>query len=112
MPMKKPAAKKSPAKKSSPRKPAPKKAVAKPIPDGYHALTPYLALRGAADAIEFYKKAFGAKERMRMEGPGGKLMHAEIVVGDSIVMLADEFEAMDFLSPLLGRLATTSHDFH
>ena len=115
MPVKKLAAKKTSskkpsAKKSPARKLAPKKAVAKPIPEGYHALTPYLAIRGAADAIEFYKKAFGAKERMRMEAPGGKLGHAEIVIGDSVVMLADEFEAMDFLSPLArGGTSVTLH---
>ena len=62
----------------------------KPIPDGYHA-TPYLAVDDAAKAIDFYQKAFGAKERVRMEAPGGKIGHAEIEIGDSIVMLADAF---------------------
>ena len=64
----------------------------KPIPEGFHTITPYLTIKGAADAIEFYKRAFGAKERFRMPGPDGKTVgHAEIVIGNSIVMLADEF---------------------
>ena len=62
-----------------------------PIPAGYHTATPYLTVRGAADAIEFYKKAFGAKEIMRLPVPGGALGHAEIRIGDSMVMLSDEF---------------------
>lgn len=61
----------------------------KPIPDGYHSVTPYLYVQGAANALDFYAKAFGAKERMRMEMPDGKIGHAEIEIGDSIVMLAD-----------------------
>ena len=71
----------------------------KPIPEGYHSVTPYLHIRGAADAIEYYKKVFGATELMRMPGPGGKVMHAEIRIGDSIVMLADENPQMGALSP-------------
>ena len=71
----------------------------KPIPDGYHAITPYLAVKGAAEAIEFYKKAFGASELMRFPQPDGRVGHAEIKIGDSRVMLADEFPEMDFLSP-------------
>jgi PhnB protein len=63
-----------------------------PIPDGYHAITPYLSIKGASDAIEFYKKAFGAKEVMRMG-------HAELQIGDSKIMLADEHPEMDFRSP-------------
>jgi PhnB protein len=63
----------------------------KPIPDGYHAVTPMLVVNDAARAIEFYKSAFGAVERMRMAGPGGKIAHAEMTVGDSVIMLADEF---------------------
>jgi PhnB protein len=70
-----------------------------PIPAGYHTLTPYLYIRGAADAIEFYKKAFGAKELFRMPGPDGKIGHAEIQIGDSIVMLADEYPEQGFTSP-------------
>ncbi len=63
----------------------------KPIPEGYHSVTPYLALDNAAEAIEFYKKAFGAKELVRMDAPGGKVGHAELQIGDSLVMLADAF---------------------
>jgi PhnB protein len=63
----------------------------KPIPEGYHTLTPYLAVDDAAEAIEYYKKAFGAKERMRMETPDGKIGHAELEIGDSMVMLSDPF---------------------
>jgi len=67
----------------------------KPIPDGYHSITPYLIVDDGAQAIEFYKKAFNAKEIMRMPGPGGKIGHAEIKIGDSVVMLADEAPEMD-----------------
>jgi PhnB protein len=63
----------------------------KPIPEGYHAVTPYLAVDDAAEAIEYYKKAFGAKERVRMDAPGGKIGHAELEIGDSLVMLSDPF---------------------
>jgi len=63
----------------------------KPVPDGYHRLTPYLIVDGAAAAIEFYKKAFAATERMRHVAPDGKVGHAELLFGDSLVMLADEF---------------------
>ena len=71
----------------------------KPVPAGYHAVTPYLSVRGAAEAIDFYKKALGAKELMRMPGPGGKIGHAEIRIGDSRVMLADEHPEMNFTGP-------------
>src|SRR5262245_29713301 len=64
----------------------------KPIPDGYQSVTPYLSIRGAAKAIDYYKKAFGAKEAMRMPGPHGKLGHAEIVIGGHKIMLSDEYE--------------------
>ena len=60
-----------------------------PIPEGYRTVTPYLAVDDAAAAIEFYKRAFGAKERGRMDAPGGKIGHAELEIGDSLVMLAD-----------------------
>ena len=63
----------------------------KPIPEGYNTVTPYLAVDDAAQAIEYYKKAFGAKERMRMETPDGKIGHAELEIGDSMVMLSDPF---------------------
>jgi PhnB protein len=65
-------------------------ATVKAIPEGYHSVTPYLYIRGAARAIDFYKKVFGATEKMRMAGPDGRVGHAELQVGDSVVMLADE----------------------
>lgn len=71
----------------------------KAILDGYHTATPYLVVKGAADAIEYHKKAFGASELMRMPLPGGKLAHAEIKIGDSPIMLADEVPEMGYLSP-------------
>src|SRR6185369_8969718 len=67
----------------------------KPIPDGYHSVTPYLILDDAARAIEFYKKAFGAVERLRMPAPGGKIGHAEIRIGNSTIMMADESPQMN-----------------
>jgi PhnB protein len=72
---------------------------AKPIPVGYEGATPYLYCRNAAAALKFYKKAFGAKERMRMEMPGGKIGHAEIKIGGANIMLADEFPDMGVLGP-------------
>ncbi|HEX6985555.1 MAG TPA: VOC family protein [Planctomycetaceae bacterium] len=71
----------------------------KPIPDGYHSVTPYLICRNAAAAIEFYKKAFGATELVRLPGPGGSVMHAEVKIGDSPVMLADENPGWGAKSP-------------
>ena len=62
-----------------------------PVPEGYHTLIPYLAVDDAAKAIEYYKRAFGATERTRMDGPDGKVGHAELEIGDSVVMLADPF---------------------
>jgi len=70
-----------------------------PIPEGYHAITPYLIVKGAAQALEFYKKAFNATVIVRMDGPGGCIMHSEIKLGDSIVMLADENPAMGYRGP-------------
>ena len=64
----------------------------KPIPEGYHSVIPTLALDDAARAIEFYKQAFGARERMRMPAPDGRVAHAELEIGDSVVMLADALE--------------------
>jgi PhnB protein len=69
------------------------------IPEGYHSVTPYLCVDDAVRAIEFYKEAFGATEIMRMEAPGGKIGHAEVRVGDSVIMLADEFPELSFRSP-------------
>jgi PhnB protein len=63
----------------------------KPIPEGYHTVTPYLAVDDAAEAIEYYTKAFGAKERVRMDAPDGKIAHAELEIGDSLIMLSDPF---------------------
>ena len=71
----------------------------KPVREGYHTVTPYLIITGAAKALDFYKRAFGAREVMRMDGPGGKVMHAEIKIGDSHIMLADEVPQMGFRSP-------------
>jgi PhnB protein len=71
----------------------------KPIPEGYHSVTPYLIVSNAGRALDFYKSAFGAKEMIRMEQPGGRIGHAEIQIGDSRVMLADEFPEMGAKSP-------------
>ena len=71
----------------------------KPIPEGYHSITPYLFVRSAASAIDFYKNAFGATEIVRMVGSNGKIMHAELRIGDSIVMLADENPQTGVMSP-------------
>ena len=72
----------------------------KPIPEGYRTVTPYLTLKGAARAIDFYKRAFGAQEVERMMGPDGEsVMHAEVRIGDSVVMLSDEFPQMGSRSP-------------
>ena len=72
----------------------------KPIPDGYLAVTPYLTIRGASAAIAFYKKAFGAEEKVRMPGPdGNSVMHGEIAIGGSMIMLSDEFPERGVMSP-------------
>ena len=71
----------------------------KPIPEGYHSVTPYLIIKGAADAIDFYKKAFGAIELFRFPAPDGKIGHAEIKIGNSPIMLADEFAEMGYKGP-------------
>jgi len=82
----------------------------KPIPDGYPRVTPYLCIDGAAAAIDFYKKAFGATERMRMGGPEGKIGHAEIEIEGGLIMLADEYPDMEFRSPkALGGSPVTVH---
>lgn len=72
----------------------------KPIPEGYHAVTPYLIVKGAARAIEFYKQAFGASEIMRFPGPDNTIAHAEIRIGDSVIMLADGAANNEFRDPL------------
>jgi PhnB protein len=81
---------------------------AKPIPDGYAAVTPYLIVQGVAQAIEFYKKAFNATERMRLPMPDGKIAHAEIEIGGSVVMMGEENPQMGAKSPktLLGSPVT------
>ena len=71
----------------------------KPVPDGYHNATPYMIVDGAARALDFYKRVFAATERMRIPGPGGKIGHAEISIGDSIIMLADEHLEINAKSP-------------
>ena len=82
----------------------------KAIPEGYHTLTPSITVRGAERAVEFYKKAFGAVERGVMKGPDGKVMHAELLIGDSILMLADEFPQFGSLSPqTIGGSGTGLH---
>ncbi len=70
-----------------------------PIPAGYHSVTPYLLIKGAAQALDFYKRAFGAIELMRLPGPGDQIGHAEMLLGDSRLMLADECPQMNALSP-------------
>src|SRR5437899_2356375 len=70
------------------------------LPKGNHTLTPYLTIRGAAEAMEFYKKAFGAKEVMRMPGPTGKVMHAEMQFGDSLLYISEEFPEYGNMSPM------------
>jgi PhnB protein len=80
----------------------------KPIPNGYHSVTPYLYIKGAAKAIDYYKDVFGAKERVRMPGPNGRIMHAELQIGDSMIMLADENLQIDAKSPeTLGGVASS-----
>jgi len=83
-----------------------------PIPTGYPRLSPYLCVDGAARAIEFYTDVLGATERMRMDGPDGRIGHAELQLGDSIIMLADEYPDMGFLSPArIGGTAVTLHAY-
>jgi PhnB protein len=100
-------------RKKAPGKKVPaKQAVAKRkmnhIPAGYHTVTPYMSIRNAAGAIDFYKKAFGAKEVMRMPGPEGRLGHAEISIDGARIMLSDEYPEMQFMGPET-RGGTTVH---
>jgi PhnB protein len=74
----------------------------KSIPDGCHAVTPALVVNDAARAIAYYEKAYGAKERMRLPGPGGKIVHAELAIGDSAIMISDEFPERGDLGPKSG----------
>lgn len=79
-----------------------------PIPAGYHSVTPYLMVRNAVGAIAFYREAFGAEELMRFEGPPGRIAHAEVKIGDSHVMLADEHPDEGFVGPqTLGGAGTS-----
>ena len=84
---------------------------AKAIPDGFTSITPHLVIKGAAKALDFYKKAFGAEEVMRLECPEtGAMMHAEMRIGNAVVMLADEFPTMGVVSPsTLGGSGVTIH---
>jgi PhnB protein len=82
--------------------------MAKAIPDGYHTVTAALTVKDGAAAIEFYQEAFGARELMRVNGPDGKIMHAEIQVGDSRVMLADENPGMGCVAPVSAGWTTSS----
>ena len=82
--------------------------MAKAIPEGYHTVTAALTVKDAAKAIEFYRKAFGASEIMRIPGPDGRIMHAEIQVGDSRVMLADESPSMGCVAPVTAGQTTSS----
>ncbi len=82
----------------------------KPVPEGFHTVTPHLVIKGAAAAIEFYKKAFGAEEVLRMPGQGDGIMHAEIRIGDSHIMLNDEFPEFGKKGPLsIGGTPVTLH---
>src|SRR3954451_5915874 len=84
----------------------------KPIPDGYNALTPYLVVLGAAEAIAFYEKAFGATELYRMPGPDGRVMHADLMVGDSHLFLTEEALEWGSKSPkAIGGSPVTIHMF-
>lgn len=83
----------------------------KPVPPGFHSVTPYLAIKGAAQAVDWYKKAFGAKELAgRQEAPDGRLIHARVKIGDSIVMMSDIFEGSQHKDPIeLGSTPVTLH---
>jgi PhnB protein len=78
----------------------------KPVPEGYHTVIPYIVVDGGNAAIEFYKRAFGATERFRMAGPDGKVGHAEIEIGDSLVMLSDAFPERGLKAPSKGEGGT------
>ena len=82
----------------------------KAIPEGFHSVTPYLSIRGAASAIDFYKKAFGATEILRMPQPDGRIGHAELRIGNSALMISDEFPELGVKSPAaLGGSPVTIH---
>ncbi len=99
-----------PKKSKQAKKAKPKKSKPDPIPPGFRTVTPYLSIEGAAQAMEWYKKAFSAKELARQPTPDGKLMHARIRIGDSIVMMSDVFPGADTQAPTtLGNTTTTLH---
>ncbi len=99
-----------PSKKKRAQKAKPKKSKLEPIPKGFRTVTPYLSIEGASQALEWYKKAFGAKELEREPTPDGKLIHGRIRIGDSIVMMSDVFPGADTQSPTsLGNTTTTLH---
>jgi len=81
----------------------------KPIPEGHHTLTPHIIVNNGQEAIEFYKKAFGAEEVGRMQGPDGKIMHAELKIGDSMLYLCDEFEGIALSPKSIGGSPITLH---
>ncbi|MGA8856629.1 MAG: VOC family protein [Candidatus Bathyarchaeia archaeon] len=96
--------------KKTPKKRVSKSSKFHPVPKEFHTVTPYLAINGAAEAIEWYTKAFGAKELQREQGPGGKLIHGRIQIGDSIVMLSDIFPGAVHKDPReLGASSVTLH---
>lgn len=93
-----------------PGRPAAKRKKPQPIPEGYEGATPYLCVKGVAAALDFYKKAFGATETMRMAQPDGRIGHAEITIGEAIIMLAEEFPETNARSPSsLGGSPVTLH---
>jgi uncharacterized glyoxalase superfamily protein PhnB len=99
-----------PKKSKRSAKPAKKKAKVNPIPPGRRTITPHLVIKGASQALEFYKKAFGAKEIEKSPLPDGKLMHASIKIGDSVVMMADEFPGSSMKAPdSAGTTTVTIH---
>lgn len=98
------------AKKSKKAKAKPKARKVDPIPKGFHTVTPYLSLDRAAEALEWYKRAFGAKILDKEEVPGGKIMHARIRIGDSIIMMSDVFPGAPTQAPsVLGNTTATMH---
>ncbi len=106
-PTRKPAAKRAVARRATGAKARKAKRKVAPIPKGYHSLTPYLIVKGAKEAIAFYASAFGAKEKLRLAMPDGSVMHAEVKIGDSHLMLTEENPAWGAKSPLaLGGNAT------
>jgi len=79
-----------------------------PVPPGFHTVTPYITVTKSAEAIDFYKRAFGAEEVFRMDGPGGKVIHAEIKIGDSVIMLSDEWPNSGVKAPINAGCCTAS----